>query len=643
MKKTISALLLLISLGITAQECQLFVASAEKSIQLKWMSKSLVENSTFDVYRKESSGNWQKINDKVITASPIITVAELKTNKNTFPNDQKYATYIDYKNSKETNENKQAYANYSLVIAAVFDNDLAKHLGIYFEDKNVSLGKKYQYKVVNALSQKELSVSMMIQLGDKPLAPVDLKAVQEKQNVTLSWKAQEEFIGYNVYKNGTKLNEEVILPNAEKDQAYTVNLVDENVTPGTQKYTVSGITFLNTESQISTATAIDVKDLTPPSGITSLKGIRKENEIVLEWKGSKDKKAKGYFVYKSSDKGKTFKKLNTAMLEIKTENFIDKKTDANFGSFQYQIETIDALGNATKSMPVSVFIPDHLAPAEPKSFVGKTESGKISLSWQSNTEKDLIGYRIYRGLKDNDENSMLLLNVKPQMATTFIDTFPKKASTKFIYKLTAIDQSFNESKKATLWVQLPDLIPPAAPFFKSATLKDNAVALQWELVRTDAILGYNIYRTNGEKSTKVNTNYITTDNFSDNTLLKKGMYEYYIQAIDSAQLESKPSNRIVINTSASLSNAQIKLKISQELSSKKVVLEVEGIKEEEIQTLRLYRKDGRSGFKAIPAQFVNGIFIDTSSESGKLYDYYADIVNQNDERIKTEVTHFNNP
>jgi hypothetical protein len=94
-------------------------------------------------------------------------------------------------------------------------------------------------------------------------------------------------------------------------------------------------------------------------------------------------------------------------------------------------------------------------PKCPKNVKGTAESGRISLAWIANTEKDLAGYRIYRGLVDDDENNMLLLNVTPQTATTYVDTFPKHAKTKFIYKVSALDKAFNESPKAVSGLLYP--------------------------------------------------------------------------------------------------------------------------------------------------------------------------------------------
>ncbi len=642
MKIKIIISFLLFSIVIKAQEYKLFVASTDKSIQLKWMSKTPETNASFDIYRKENTGTWQKINDKLIVASPIIKESELKSNKNLFPKDSAYAFYIKYKSKNETIANKQAYSNYLVAIAGVYDNKLALHLGIYFEDLKVSNGKKYQYKLVQSSSQKEVSISNMISLGDSPEAPKEGKAIQEKQSVNLTWKVNEDFIGYNIYKNNQKLNKEPVLANSE-NKVYKVSYKEENVNPGNHKYTIKGITFLNTESKSSTEIVIDVKDATPAIGIKSLKAARNEQEVKLTWIASTDKEAKGYFVYKSDDKGKTFKRINSAMLVVTSLEFSEKFTPDTFGTFQYYIETIDIAGNISKSMTVSAFIPDHQAPDMPKSVTPKSESGKITLMWIANTEKDLLGYRIYRGLKNDDENSMLLLNVEPIKSISFIDKFPEKASAKFIYKVSAIDQSFNESKKAEVWVQLPDVVPPNAPFLDSAVLRDNKVDLKWNLIPNDAIMSYDVYRVFENKKEKLNLNAIIQDSFTDDKLGKKGMYQYFIQAVDSAKLASAPSNSLYVSSVSNNAKGEVKLLAKQDVRTKKVQLEIVGIKSDEIQSYKLFRKSGKTGFKILSNRFTNATFIDETSESGKIYQYYIEVVDLNETKFKSTIVSINNP
>lgn len=638
MKLKLATLIFLFAFTVQAQQYQLFTASAEKSIRLKWMSKTMKQDAAFDVYRKDGSA-WQKINAQPIVASPVINKSELATAKNPFPKDSSYATYIEFKSNVESNPNKQAYADYTLAMAAVFDNKLAAHLGIFFEDASVEKGKKYQYKLMQ--SDKELAVSSEIALGDTASAPTEFKSKQEKQDVKFDWKVDEQFISYNVYRNGKKVNTDPILANLEGKQ-YLVSYRDKDIKQGSYKFTVRGVTYLNIEGKPSSEIAIDIKDLTPPSAVKGFKAERKATEVAMAWTASADKDLKGYNVYKSTDKGKTFQKINAQLIDPKTTQLAEKLGGENFGTFQYYLEAVDEAGNATPSVKTSVFVPDHNPPAMPQSVKAQSESGKIALSWKANTEKDLAGYRIYRGLKDDDENSMLLLNVKPQTATTFIDTFPKKAKTKFIYKVTALDKAFNESAKASAWVTLPDIVPPSAPVLQEPIQNGNDIELKWGLVTTDAILGYDVYRIFEDKKVKVNDAKIIVGNFADKALVKKGLYQYYVQAIDSAGLESKPSNSVYTNTSGSKAGT-VKLMVMQEARTKKVQVEIVGIESADVAMVKLYRKDGDTGFRIVPFQYGAAAVIDETSASGNIYEYFAEITDHAERQIKTDRVIFNNP
>jgi len=639
MKKILILITALISITIKAQEYKLFAASSENKMQLKWMSKKINIEGSFDIYKSEN-GAWQKLNTAPITPSPVITDAELKSPKNPFPNDKSYVFYIQNKNSKETSANKKAYAEYQLALGAIFDNQLAKHLGLYFEDNAVVKGKSYGYKLVDSKTQKEISVVNNVISGELPNAPENGKVIQEKQHCKLTWKHNEEFMGYNIYRNGSKLNAEPIMANLEK-AVYQTNFIDTNVPAGSYDYVIKGITFINTESEPSADLKIEVKDLIPPKAVQGFKGERKNDTVVLSWMASIEKDITGYNILKSDDKGKTFKKINTQLVSSTENIFVEKLEAQDFGSFQYCVASVDKSNNESKTMPVSVFVPDHNAPAKPENFVGKSEVGKITLSWKSNSENDLAGYRIYRGLKDDDENEMLLLNVTPQIETTFVDVFNEKAGTKFIYKIAALDKSFNESEKVVVWMQLPDVIPPSAPFLKEANYVRNQVILKWDAVLTDAILGYDVYRIADGNELKINKEAIKELQFNDTSLLQKGVYEYYVKAIDSAKLVSKPSNKLAITTTNS-ENKQIQLSVSQDIRARKVQLKMEGIETDMIQDAKLFRKSGDSGFLRIPFKATNELFTDETSEEGVIYEYYVEVITTDDVKLRTDKVSFNN-
>ncbi|RTY91382.1 fibronectin type III domain-containing protein [Flavobacterium sp. GT3R68] len=640
MKKVLILVFVLLSIGAKAQDYKLFGAGGENKIQLKWMSKLIKSDVAFDIMKSEAGGTWQKINPTPIMPSAVIKESELKTAKNPFPKDESYAFYIKYKNVKEVSANKQAYSDYTLALAAIFDNEVAKHLGIYFEDNAVEKGKSYSYKLVDAKTQKQISVVNNLALGELPKAPENEKVAQLKQNVMITWSANEDYIGYNIYRNGTKLNKEPIMANLEKN-VYIANYADANVPAGNYVYVLKGVTFLNTESKPSTDLKIVVKDITPPAVVKGFKGERKNDEVILTWTPSKDKEVAGYNIYKSDDKGKTFKKITAQTIKPSEAKYVEKLDKTTFGSLQYIVESVDQDNNGNRSVPIGVFVPDHEKPNMPNELKSKSEVGKITLSWRANSEKDLAGYRIYRGLKDDDQNDMLLLNATPQTGTSFVDVFNEKAGTKFIYKIAALDKSFNESDKAVVWVQLPDVIPPHAPILREANYDRNQVNLKWDAVLNDSILGYDVYRIVEGKEMKVNREPVTATNFSDSEMPARGICEYYVKAIDVAKLASKASNKLMV-TKAVNPNQTIDLVATQDANSKKVQLKVQGIEPEAVLEAKLYRRKGDAGFLRIPFTVSDSLFTDETTELGVIYEYFLEVITTDDVKIKSEKIAVNN-
>ncbi len=639
MKKIIFTIVLLLSFSVKSQEIKLFGESVNGKIQLKWMSKKLFNDSSYDILRNDGNGNWQKINSSSIIASEIISVAELKSSKNKYTNDKSYKFYIETKNTKEKDVNRQAYADYQLSIGAIFDNQLAKHMGIYFQDDNVEAGKNYSYKLVDAKSQKEISVLNNIKAGEISPAPEKVEINQEKQNVKLTWKNNENFFGYNIYRNGSKINEEPIFANLENN-IYSVSYVDQKLPEGNYNYVIKGITFLNTESKPSNGLNFSVKDLTPPLAVKGTKAERKDNIVTISWIQTNDKEVVGYNVLRSDDNGKFYKKITAQPLKINDTKFNDRFEETVSGTFYYKIETIDSNGNSTTSNNVSILVPDHFPPSKPVDLISRVQPGKILLSWKPNSEKDLAGYRIYRGLKDDDENEMLLLNVAPQKEANYTDIFNEKAGTKFIYKVVAIDNSFNESPKSSLWVQLPDVIAPQAPVLKEAVIENGKVNLKWDEVLTDKILGYDVYRIYNSKEEKITSQPVKSNLFSDE-VIKRGIIEYFIKAVDSAKLESKPSNKIAITTADGVAN-QLRLVINQDLRTKKLNLKIEGVKPDEVLEIKLFKKTGKSGFVRTPFKLNPDGFLDEETAEGEIYEYYVEVITIDDAKLKSEKVVFNN-
>jgi hypothetical protein len=95
-----------------------------------------------------------------------------------------------------------------------------------------------------------------------------------------------------------------------------------------------------------------------------------------------------------------------------------------------------------QSTPITWAMKDTFPPAAPMGLVAIPGDTSISLSWEAGTESDLTGYIVYRSDNGNPEKR---LNADPVSGPAFEDK-TAAAGTTYTYRVTAIDESGNESK-----------------------------------------------------------------------------------------------------------------------------------------------------------------------------------------------------
>jgi len=111
---------------------------------------------------------------------------------------------------------------------------------------------------------------------------------------------------------------------------------------------------------------------------------------------------------------------------------------------------------------------DSIPPTSPTNVVGQIDSlGLVTLKWAANTEKDMLGYRVYRGNNRKEEYSQI--TVSPHQDTVYYDSVGvKNLNSTVYYQIIAVDQRFNMSKPSEiLAVKKPDYIPPTQPVFSA--------------------------------------------------------------------------------------------------------------------------------------------------------------------------------
>ncbi|MBS3818476.1 hypothetical protein KGY73_03110 [bacterium] len=187
----------------------------------------------------------------------------------------------------------------------------------------------------------------------------------------------------------------------------------------------------------------------PPRG---LQGHLSEERIELEWEPpqknidlSSPPELKGYNIYRAK-KEEDFTRINSQL--IQEEKY--KDTDISFGPvYSYLVRA-----SATKSSPyvesdnseiIEIHAQDKFPPEAPnkvKAIVGKDT---VALSWQSNQEKDLEGYRVWRRKEETEDYELLTSQTIQENA--YIDS-TVEMNQRYYYAITALDEAGNESPRS---------------------------------------------------------------------------------------------------------------------------------------------------------------------------------------------------
>jgi fibronectin type 3 domain-containing protein len=171
-----------------------------------------------------------------------------------------------------------------------------------------------------------------------------------------------------------------------------------------------------------------------------------------------------------------------------------------------------------------------LPPAAPTSLSATPFDTYITLDWDDNTEPDLAGYNIYRGLSSGNYTKIESL----WSTSNYTDTGLSNGVT-YYYVVTAEDNGTNESGYSNEESISPTDLPPAAPTGLNATPGENQITLDWNDNTDYDLAGYNIYRslTSGANFTQIETLW-STSGYTDTGLTNGVTYYYIVTAVDAA-------------------------------------------------------------------------------------------------------------
>ncbi|WP_312508439.1 hypothetical protein [Chryseobacterium culicis] len=470
-------------------------------------------------------------------------------------------------NKSQEVEQRFAYA----LMAADLDFKVAKLAGCAYTDTSVKPNERYLYTVSINTSEG----SLLVQKGDALAAvsantelpkPLDFIGIFKDKTVTLSWEylqLRDIYTAYFVEKaqNGGSFKALGNLP-----------VMNMNDNEGRQ---VQGMTFVDSLAQNTTEFSYRIRgktifgDYGPYSDIVSGAGkksleatprisnviIDEDESIKLEWEFPKEdeKNIESFeLLHSETDLQNSYKVIKNK-IPVSDRSLITKSlAPSNY----YKIQAIGKAGDKRESFSVLAQPNDMTPPDTPLEFKGKIDTlGVAHLEWKANTEKDLEGYHIFRGIQKGDE----LVRVTPQAITEthFEDKVVlENLNSKVYYYVTATDRRKNQSKPSIiLELEKPDKVKPQSPVFTEYKLEeDGKITISWMRSHSDDVVAHQLFRQSKEGTDKSwKMIYETKEiqpayTYTDKDVEADKSYTYYLLAIDKSKLKSDKSQEMTLRS-----------------------------------------------------------------------------------------------
>lgn len=630
--------------------------SGSNYINIKWYSPKVINADGFLVYRKSSAeSTWQKLTDKPIKFK------DYKLSKADLEQDAELKSYIDLTSSPS---NIKELVLLATLIKSFKSEAFSKYLGIWYDDKTAQKNTSYQYKVMllNGVTETELAISESLLFTNySPIeAPKDIKYEEGYKKISFKWLPEpNRYFGVNIYRkiNDTgavvKITKDPILLSQTKNKKGEMSYGDKFYTDDRLKdntkysYTFEALDFFGTPSIKSEPLVILMRDKDAPKAPDTIYKNLDGKKVVVKWKKRiKELDLAGYNVYRTNQNDSDYAKLNTELIAINDTMYLD--IVSRFGSYMYAVSSVDKDGNEQLSNPYFIEVYDNEPPSQPKNLTIQADSGKLMLRWTKNPEEDVQGYLIYRTINKNNEDTYVKITPVPVPDNFFTDKLEKNIKNKFLYKIVAVDKSLNKSPYSDFAVaKMPDVIAPNSPFLKTVEVNERAqLVVDWMPNADLDLLGYSIYRKDSKdtlgKFVKLNTKLIDNKSFRfiDRNVEEEILYEYYLEAVDSTNNTSKPSNHIKQKVKSKEDNTLLSFSnFDASFNAKRMQVELKWkIKNEsQLKSFVVYRMiDTETSFSPITGSIEETKFIDKSVTKNQKVVYQVRAYNVRGDVFKSE-------
>ena len=289
----------------------------------------------------------------------------------------------------------------------------------------------------------------------------------------------------------------------------------------------------------TTYLVVDIGSYHKPFKPAGLRFESGDGSIKLLWNDMAELSYSGYYVYRSDDGGKTYRKINNMPIVTITPtnantlaqpSFTDTST-INYKTYYYRLRGVSPFAELSAPAQVKAFSKDLEAPDAP--VMNKPEqisAQKIKLSWKMDQiPDDLQGFIVSRS--KNSIKNYRLLTIDPLSKTTFNFTDDMGGMYEAYYTVAAVDTSGNMAFSLPVQASRIDSVPPGVPTgLQGKISKSGIVTLSWNKGKEKNIKGYRVLQANDpthefvQLTSQVYSDTVFVDSISLQTLTKSVYY-----------------------------------------------------------------------------------------------------------------------
>ena len=436
------------------------------------------------------------------------------------------------------------------LVASVKNTDKTQYVDKGSSENPLGDAIQYFYRITAYYpsgKESKISKTASATTKGKPSIPRGLMAKSDViREIPLSWipNPEPEVKGYRVYRSSSKDGPYSLIGKVGgRDKTSFVD--SKGLRDKTEyHYQITAINVADVEGDPTAPISATTRGIPlPPQGLKAQGGMVKS--ILIEWNHPPDPEVRGYIIYRSQSPEGTFVEIQKMRGRDKS-SFLDraplKKRLTDGTTYYYRMRSYNKVDVLSEESEI-VFAQTKKVPQAPlglRALGGQAR--RISLSWNTNPEKDIKRYVIYRG----DEAGKRYEKITAELGdkTDFIDTKLAHGTT-YYYRMRAIDVDGLESELSDTVSATTKALPESPKGIKAEGGRGK-VTISWEAHPEADIRRYHIYKKIALGFKKSGSTQGLS--YEDENLKDGKTYTYKITAVDKDGLESPFSQEISATT-----------------------------------------------------------------------------------------------